>query len=253
MSIAILGCGPAGLLATHAAVVMGHDDIDIISIKRKSLMPGAQYLHEHLPGTPDRVPDGVLRYVKRGDRDSYALKVYGDATVPCSWDTFEEGTVSAWSMQKLYDWLWERYQHLIIDNEVSDGVLDAITNNGSYEAVLSSIPLWCLCRKPGEHEFISADVYISPVCAERDLPPNTIVYNGDLDDEWYRTSRIFGHESTESTRPMLGAIEGRKPIGNDCDCRPGITRIGRFGKWQKGVLVHSAYYDTHRALSELTV
>ena len=49
MIVAILGCGPTGLVAAHACA-MKHIPFVIFSKKRKSFLFGSQYLHEPIPG-----------------------------------------------------------------------------------------------------------------------------------------------------------------------------------------------------------
>jgi len=51
MRIAVLGCGPAGLMSAHAAMVATESEADlaIFSTKRKSPLYGAQYLHQPIP------------------------------------------------------------------------------------------------------------------------------------------------------------------------------------------------------------
>ena len=81
--VVVLGCGPAGLIAAHAAAMQGAD-IRIMSKPRKSFMNGAQYLHKHINGTPYSDPFQVS-YEMLGSPEQYRLKVYG-----AKWD----GTVS---------------------------------------------------------------------------------------------------------------------------------------------------------------
>jgi hypothetical protein len=237
-SVAILGCGPSGLLAAHAVAQMGHRPY-IYSIKKKSVMPGAMYLHERIDGINDYMsPDGHVVVRQIGTREGYAAKVYGDPDAPVSWDTFGHGSYPAWSMAEMYDKLWDMYSPFIFANEVTPYILERIRQK--HVLTISSIPAKALCK--GDHEFAGAKVWISDQ-AWRELSPdeNVILYNGDPTDHWYRTSMIFGHGATESTEPMPGAFEGIKPTETDCDCQPAVKRVGRFGQWKKGVLVHHAY------------
>ena len=84
MRVAVLGSGPAGLLAAHACVQQGVEP-KIYSLKEKSLMFGAMYLHEPIPdlNDPDR-PDHDIMIVKEGTREGYAKNVYGDKNVMCA-------------------------------------------------------------------------------------------------------------------------------------------------------------------------
>src|SRR4051794_36471109 len=114
MDVAVLGCGPAGLLSAHAAI-LGGCDVLVYSIKQKSPMNGAQYLHSPIPELTSQDPDAIIRYAKVGTRAGYATKVYGHPEAPCSWDKFEEGPRPAWSLSDSYEELWSRYGDLIID------------------------------------------------------------------------------------------------------------------------------------------
>lgn len=249
MFIAILGCGPAGLLARHAVAMAGYPQADIYSRMVKSEMPGAQYVHEHIPGTPGQRADGLIRFEKWGVKKLYAERVYGSPDAECSWDKFEEGDVQAWSMGRVYDWLWDQYEKDITDTDVNSNVVDIL--RGDYDLVISSIPAPILCDIR-EHRFESVGVNIAPVFALPEDPrDNTIIYNGGLKGDWYRTSRIFGNASTESRYDMLGAVRGVKPLRHSCDCRPHVMRVGRFGRWERGVLVNHAFHAVANRMEEL--
>jgi hypothetical protein len=243
MEIAILGCGPAGLLAAHGAVQMGHKPF-IFSKKVKSMIPGAVYLHEEIPGMTAGQPDGQVTFRREGSREGYAAKIYGDAKAPVSWDTFDAGTYPAWSMQALYDRLWDEYGDSVLDTDIDQGTIKYI--KAEYPLVISSIPAKVLCHSP-YHFFNGAAVWITET-AWRDCPDDTIMYNGDISIPWYRTSRIFGYEATEYGAPVEGAFAGTKPTGTNCDCHAEIERVGRFGRWEKGVLVHHAFRQAMEAI-----
>lgn len=252
MRIAILGCGPAGLIAAHAAVGFTevNEDIDIFSRKVKSLMPGAQYLHERIPGVTPYEPDGYLQFIKLGDGAGYAEKVYGNRNAPVSWDKYEEGHFPAWSLAETYDKLWGAWEPCIQDFEFTGRVVHEIA--ARYDVVLSTIPapLWCGGKQ--RCEFPKAKVYFTPN-RWRDCEENMIIYNGESNVSWYRTSSIFGHDSTEwATQPTQEHTVGWKPVRTNCQCNPrNVVRLGRFGKWDKQVLVHHAYQETKDALHEL--
>jgi hypothetical protein len=70
-----------------------------------------------------------------------------------------------------------------------------------------------------------------------------VVFNGLPDDHWYRWSILGRKESIESTAPLQHAAQGHKAITTDCDCWPEVVRLGRWAKWQHGVLLHHAYAE----------
>lgn len=238
MKVFILGCGPSGLLAAHAAVERGHD-VEILSIKAKSQMPGTMHVHESIPELCDPEPEFSVDYVKIGTPEGYGLKVYGSRAAPVSFSQFDSGARPAWSMRKMYDKLWMKYEGLIVDRKIDSANIDPIINR--CDLVISSIHAQTLCQNPF-HQFNGQKVWLGDwVPSDMNIPDNTVVYNGDPLWEWYRVSRIDGHNAIESTSEFPGAFSGIKPTHNNCDCFPSVKRVGRFGQWKKGVLVHHSY------------
>jgi hypothetical protein len=201
------------------------------------------------------MPDGVVNFVKHGNGFGYAGKVYGSGDADSSWDLFPEGQRPAWSMFKLYNNLWTMYQSSIFNYAIEFGDIPFIVQD--TDLVISTIPANQICLNTS-HEFTSQKIHILDKSIDGSLK-NTIVYNGSPDDDWYRTSNLFGHGATESTKPFqdrlvreLGAKTsiGYKPLGTTCDCYPDVARIGRFGRWEKGILVHHAYKQTVELLEK---
>ena len=249
MDVVIFGCGPAGLMAAHGAIAGGADTLRIISKKRKSELFGAQYLHAPIPGAPHQ--DSVLvDYMLTGDPDAYRVKIYGE-----TWD----GMVSpedlaeshnAWDIRATYDWLWDRYERNIADVELRPSEIKLFTDNA--DVVVSTIPRSALCMRG--HTFGSADVLAAGDAPARGISipytcaDNTVLCNGNEFPHWYRLSNIFGHKTVEwpmsdVTPPVNGAAVVRKPTFHNCDCHPNLVYAGRYGRWEKGVLSHSAYQD----------
>jgi hypothetical protein len=252
--IAVIGCGPAGLLAAHAASQNGRAVTIYARAKEKSVISGAQHLHEAIPDLTSASPDFDLAYIKIGERRGYAEKVYGNPDAPCSWDAFPTGVLGAWSLQAAYDSLWEMYSDRIGVLDVEPEYLPGLLN--TYDLTISTASRPSLC-KDRKHDFKSASVRITDEPMARELieylpdSEHVIVYNGDSRYPYYRTSVINGIASTEyPTSIGLVASEvgrlGYKPISNNCDCWSREKRfigIGRFGAWRKGVLVHHAYAE----------
>jgi hypothetical protein len=266
--VLILGCGPAGLLAAYAVELLGGSPA-IMSRPNKSELPGAQYLHEPIPGLTGE-PDGKLQTLRRGDAGGYAEKVYGNRFAPCSW-THHEGITTvrnAWDLRAVYDKLWAKYSPQVIPAEIDRELLDDVRR--TFPLVISTVPATLLCA-PEHRRILEGIEHHSFQFAKADIvdwaPPeiedNTIHYSGDPVDLWYRSSRIFGHASTEFGRyadvqTRLGGYSELKPdarvetfvpktgikvVGTTCDCFPEIKRAGRFGTWTKGYLTHHAFRD----------
>lgn len=250
MKVAILGCGPAGLFAAHAAIEAGAD-VTIHSKPRKSFMRGAQYLHRPIPGLsqdPFEITYGLV-----GTIDGYRDKVYGAGSDVLVSPKTLIGKSQAWDIREAYDAAWDLYHDRIREYESWNDLwgwertFDIIEKN---DLVISTIPAKALCADPN-HRWKSQKVWVTEYVKSENLVgvDNVVVCSGDPDDWWYRQSVIQGWENTEfpyHTKPNSeGKIhEVEKPIATDCDCFSHIVRMGRYGAWKKGVLSDSAYYET---------
>jgi hypothetical protein len=246
--VVVLGCGPAGLLAAHAAQSVGMEVV-IVSKKVRSNLQGAQFLHQFIPGLTSPQPDAVIDVRKVGTKEGYATKVYGDPSAPVSWDNYD-GPTPAWNLLYSYDQLWETWKDRIIDREVDEDVMEWASD---YLHVVSSVPLPVLAAAWGQGPeadhaadwvFEFQDVHIS-VGLKVMLAPQVVVYNGEPTDEYYRASRLFGWGSMEYPMAKQDTKLIRKPLRSNVgdEVYPWVQRVGRYGKWEKPVLAHHAYTD----------
>lgn len=265
---AVLGCGPAGLFATHALIEKDWD-VRIFSKKRKSHLYGAQYLHMPIPGlTPPDVESIHIKYGLTGTAEGYGRKVYGSVPVRTSVEMMTAEHM-AWDVRSTYDTAWAAYSDLVTDVEINSQTM-GITNwtdlpeqspvlidFSTFDVVLSSIPLPRICYMPEAHQFHSVKVWALGDAPDRGqyvpyrAPENTVECNGSPDVGWYRAANVFGHATVEwpaaRKPPIPGVAEVTKPLYTDCVCyRKGDVRfkfrpIGRYGMWAKGVLTHHAY------------
>jgi hypothetical protein len=265
--VAILGAGPAGLLAAEAAEHAGFAP-DIYSkasargMALKSELHGCQYLHAPRPGSV--APGTPVAYTLRGDSETYRQKVYGD-----QWN----GTVSpdefgpeenhlAWDLRFAYDRLWDKWGHQVIPRDLNPRTFYEIYKSRDYRHIISTIPAPALCIDQ-EHRFRSTEVWALGETTTRSqtspvvVPPFTVVCNGEAGQGWYRAANVFGYTTVEwparRRPPVAGVVRVQKPLDTDCGCwiagHPGMLRVGRYGTWRKGVLVHEAYTATLQALS----
>lgn len=239
MNVAVLGCGPAGLIAAHAVEQLGHT-VHIISQKQKSTIPGSQHLQDKIPGLTPVYPEYTVEFVRLGTAQGYAQKVYGDPSHPCGWQAYR-GLHPSWSVFNAYDTLWERYEDRIQDAEVGATNLPSIIS--SFDRVVSTVPQPRLCTSD-RHLFDGVPYFIKPLEIHADdHNREVVVWNGLSDDHWYRWSILGSRCSIESTTPMEGALEGRKAIYSNCNCWPELIRVGRWAKWKHGVLLHHVYHE----------
>lgn len=264
--VAILGCGPAGMFAAHAATGAGCQ-VDIFSKPRKSYMRGAQYLHRPIPGLSTQPFKIDYRLV--GSVAGYRDKVYGDdPDLPVSPQSLV-GIHDAWDIREAYDNAWSEYGRSVRELDLdSDKGFEYLEEEivGKYDIVISTVPAKLLCYNE-DHVFSSEKIWSTSyvkhvgIFEEKVGEPmldNVVICSGDPNDWWYRQSRIQGYENTEfphTRKPVDRSMERgdgksvwevEKPVSTDCDCWPEIRRLGRYGSWRKGVLSHEAYYDTER-------
>lgn len=260
MKVVVLGCGPAGLFAAHAAVQSGQE-VSILSKPRKSYMKGAQYLHRPIPGLSG--DSFTIDYRLEGTVEGYKKKVYGDLSdILVSPETLT-GLAEAWDIREAYDKAWDLYGHLVKEYDAELDGLWTPELRGA-DLILSTIPAKLICDNK-EHAFESQLIWSTDfikyvggfTLEDGSLADNLVRCSGDPDDWWYRQSRIHGWENTEypiSHRPNTDRVwEVEKPIRTNCTCNKDIVRLGRYGKWTKGVLSDSAYYETETLIGSMNV
>lgn len=258
--VAILGSGPAGLLAAHAVRLAGLPTA-VFSQPVKSIIGGAQFIHTNIPGITDEKPDAVITYRCEGDEPTYRQKVYGGATVPFTSFPVDGATQDAWSMPAIYDRLWKEFGGNLNEAKVTPEWLDA--NGSRFQAVISSVPLPALCRSMNgeqsfhtnmpEHSFHWQVIRVVDECKRPSLPDNTVLWSGERDIPWYRTSKLFGIGGAEygGGRDLpFETMELRKPVRAVCDCFPEVIKVGRFGQFRKGVLSHDGFTGALKGLKE---
>lgn len=254
MKVLILGAGPAGLMAAHAAAITNNDVVIVSKQARKSFMRGAQYLHMPIPMASTGAPFSIS-YQLKGTPEDYRNKVYGpDPRIQVSPEALL-GSHLAWDIREAYDWLWETYGKYILHHDINPGNVTEILNQFSdADEVISSIPAPQICIDPA-HAFQAEKVWVTEMYRGHSAHRNVVLCSGDPDDPWYRTSTIHEWKNTEypaDRKPPFSADkvhEVTKPIKTNCDCHSDIRRVGRYGTWTKGVLSHTAFYSTAEALS----
>lgn len=253
--VIVLGCGPAGLLAAYAVTLANGYSPVIVSNKRKSEMFGAQYLHEPIPGLTE--VSAQIDYQLRGTAEEYRRKVYGQAwSGTVSPEEYGDKPHVGYDLRHVYNSLWEKFHDSIIHVKLRSGQdMHGIIEGVNPEHIISTLPAPALCIKQDEHVFRVQQVWAvgdAPergiFCPVKEAPANSIICSGERDVSWYRTANIFGYRTCEwpfGTKPPLPGISAvRKPLSTTCSCWQRVARMGRYGRWQKGVLAHSAYYDT---------
>lgn len=264
MRVAVLGCGPAGLMAAHGALLAGAEDVRILSLRRKSELFGTQYLHAPIPGMTEKPPVRVA-YRLTGTVEEYRTKVYGD-----DWhgkaspeDLDEEH--DAWDIRQTYNELWATYGDYVADVRMDKGWAYRFMTEfrSEFDMVISSVPRPLMCVEG--HAFPSAPIWAMGDAPERGqfvpmrdaVENNTVICNGEKEPSWYRLSKVFGYASVEwpasAKPPVEGVARVEKPLKHNCDCHVAddIVFVGRYGRWEKGVLSHEAFIAAGDAVESL--
>lgn len=252
MKVLVLGCGPAGLMAAHAAAIHG-DDVIVFSKARKSHMRGAQYLHRPIPLMTSADPFSVS-YVLRGSADAYRAKIYGpDYRGPVSPEDLTERH-DAWDIRQTYDLLWNTYGGYVKNVAFTHGDdVQEILQWANPDIAISTVPAKLICQDDS-HAFSYEEIWSNDMEVVN-TPDNTVICNGEKAPAWYRSARIQDHTTVEWpnwSRPPMAVHNVVKPLKTTCTCLPRLHRMGRYGKWEKGVLSHTAFEETARLLTQPT-
>lgn len=245
---AIIGNGPAGVLACHAALLCGVSPrVYAPAHKTHGMVPseqrGAQYLHSHIPEANLGDPF-VINYRFFGNEETYRLKIYGrDSDVKTSWHQFRTHEIG-WNLRSMYETMFYRYVGLMVDMTVQPQQMEYMFDD--FDFVINTAPLHAIAPL-GEYSVEHVWVVNDGVRNEIFSSPNEIHYYGDMTHAAYRASRIHGVVQAEYpdetwASQIPNAVRVAKPLRARANT-PGVYRLGRYGKWKKGVLVDQAFAE----------
>jgi hypothetical protein len=192
-----------------------------------------------------------VSYTLNGTPEQYRRKVYGDAWQGKVSPEDFVGEHQAWDIRETYRRLWDAYGFTVQELEVRNGQL---VNCWLYEAadkIISTIPAPSLCEKT-DHTFTRHTIYANGSVKQYGVPENVILCDGTGNIGWYRISNVFGYRTVEWTEQAGQYLKGRakvtKPLKTDCVCHPEVIRAGRYGEWDKSVLVHQVFNKVTEAI-----
>jgi hypothetical protein len=253
MRIAVIGCGPAGLAAAHAAHGLCAG-VTIYSPAIKSPQRGPLVLQRPIPAITQDHPDGYIKQiVVDGSILDYRYKLYGDINISIQGNILKEG-YHCWKMIETYDRLWELYMEpgagraAHVTGEVTPQVISIMVQE--FDLVINTAPLDKLCYQG--HTFRSKAVEITMGHSYPNQPEDTTIFNAGHRYPWVRSAWLLGNSCTEwlsgEAPPELEPLTIHKPISHNCNCYPDMLLTGRFGCWENEVWVDTAYYDTRDAI-----
>lgn len=248
--IAILGCGPVGLMSALACVQAGHIPY-IYSLKEKSDIPGSQHLHGAIPDLTSRYPDNTTQYIRIGTAAGYALKVYGDAARNTGWDSYWQ-VYPSWNMRRAYDALWDRFEATVVPGYLGYERVREITLG--HDIVISTLPAQQLCHDK-THVFQGVPYFLQQLpTPPGDLGREIFVYNGIIGDPWYRWSILGDQCAMEYMKPPPNDqpyVHGLKAVSSNCHCWPTVHRAGRWAEWKHGVTVYTSYQKVVQLMKQI--
>lgn len=258
MKVAVLGSGPSGMFAAHAAVQSGVDEVVIFDrqpdIARKT--SGVFYIHDScdllLEGhTINQCVLGALGQSEQTVARKYGIKVYGKPIEKVSIvDVLKNRSTYGYNSQQAMDRLWDLYKDNIeIQSfENYDEIADLLTKG--FDKVISTIPAPNLF--PGLiFNFEKAWMRVG----KAPINESFIFYSVSPVHKWYRASALFGTFVQEfpwsipkKEKDGYQIFDIMKVIdidnGGQLPEHPDILFAGRFGAWAKKELTHDVYYKT---------
>jgi hypothetical protein len=278
MNILVLGSGMAGLLAAKAAedVTGGVPDIMTDRMPQRlswAEMMGIHVLHDscsmnlddmwvnNLVILPNVEQDGkaeLLAEMSSWERKmanaSYGQKLYGSRRSSTSLMRMP-GVIQGYDYVQAYNLMLDRYQPgMKVAKPIDEDRLHGLTHD--YDLVISTIPRHFITPPWVQHPFSSAYVSQRPpigFAAEKYMGSNFVVYNTDPGASWSRTARIISGQKTEHWTTEYNSvpkthIPDLRQVNKVMQCEEfalpkNVLTVGRFGRWEPGVLAHDAYWD----------
>jgi len=262
MKVAVLGAGPAGLLASWAVIDAGHELTTFEKSPRKpdGLTAGVYYLHSdcNLPlrrREVDVIGSGGTTEEER--RENYRRKVYGEQTVPVSIPGHRQTDIAYDGMQALA-LCWDVVHPFIVHEKLRHWI-DVVGLSKNYDLVVNTVPLNALLPDI-EWRYEQATIYRGVA------PPDEsyMLYQASPAVPWYRASAMFGvftmeyamtyrDESMRLPPKEEGQYVRVKKVIDTPESMPvlpdNVMLTGRFGAWSKSNLSHHAYEHVMRRLS----
>jgi hypothetical protein len=282
MKVAILGSGMAGLLAAKAVFDVTGEPADIITNRLPvqidwSGTNGIHVLHDTCGmNIPEMLVTNlvVLPLFENGEpqllaslgewersmaNGTYGQKVYGSRRASTS-ITRMPGVIEGYEYVTAFNILVNTFGgYAKAYRNITETSMHRISRE--YDFVVSSIPRHNVTPKWIAHKFSIAYVSQRPPIGFAPNPTmgkNFVVYNADPTADWSRTSCVthgnIEYWSTEYASipdyPLPDLRKVEKVLKGDNFVFPdNVLPVGRYGKWEAGVLASDAYWETVREVS----
>ncbi len=257
MNIAILGAGPSGMMAAHAASQCGANvnifDSNPDQSRRNS---GVYYLHSDCDLLLDSITikQGLLgAHLMNFDemKEAYGQKVYGQQVLNTSvLDPILNPVITGYNAGQAIDRLWDMYGFQVQKQHIDD-IQDIWPLLKEFDSVISTIPAYVLYPDFDKYEFVETSIKVGKAPEDEAF----IFYNVNEYCDWYRCSALFGIFIQEFGLGKKAPDDGqefgtnkyitvKKVIGTGVVSNmEGLLLTGRYGAWNKKFLTHDVYYD----------
>lgn len=251
----ILGTDLPALLAGHAATISGRDVYFVPDSGSAQPAPGGlDFLARPIPLTEaTAVPIAVEH---KGEAMQFFEKVRGGGLgrpVNMPFDGMDGLIV--WNPADVYEQLLQMYGRFFLEGPV-DGVDPEFISLLDPEAqLISSVQSTAMCNQAesdAPHSYSWAGT--ARKSAGESGVGHKILLSGDLDDPWImQGGTFFGPWKVypAGKTPPVSAdklVQDYIPLKTNCDCWPGMLRVGRAATWESGYQLHHAFYDTMQLL-----
>ena len=265
MKVAILGSGPSGMMASHAASEYGAKISIFDSSPDKSRRnSGVYFLHDDCNLLLDSIKIrqtilGINSLSEEQISEAYGLKVYGKLVSKVSiLNAIKNKEVSGYNAGQAIERLWDLYKDHINRQTIS-GLKDVEVLLDKYDKVISTIPARVLYPNyKYEHTVAWIKVGTSP------KHEAFILYSVSPNHNWYRCSAMFGVFVMEygydyvppapSNNLTLDVYEYKKVIkvlGEGLmSTISDLFLVGRYGAWKKATLTHDVFYEVLKWLEK---
>lgn len=242
-NIAIIGSGISGLMVAWACEQSSVGYAVYTDKVVKPKVAGFMYLHDAC-GMPLQQYELTQRIVPEGVDISdaakfYSMRIYGTEMIGNSLPSIAENpVVKIWNMTEAVDHIWEHIEGKVKRKTFRD--LDHILDfSEDYDLVFSTVPLDKMDKRCGVYFY--NECYVETKL-ESKCTRNWVEYNGG--DEHLRPHRwgcLFGHSFSESNSKP-GKIMKKVAFGkNYPDVPENVILCGRYGAWDKTILVDDVY------------
>ena len=249
--VAVLGCGISGLMAAWACEEMGIDYAIFDAKPKKPSVFGFMFLHKPcgIPLKASKLRQLIVPNDISISQASYlySKKVYDSEFVESSLSSVIKNSVlDIYDMSKAINFLWARCKDKV-EQKVFADIGGAVDFSKSFDLTFFTLPLNKL-DSSGTYYYTDSFVLTGKVGYGDNFVFYDLRENNPLA---YRWGYLFDHIFIESRLKLSGSRKVKKVVfSENLPEVPGnFILCGRYGAWDKKVLVHNVYEKVREILN----